>query len=90
LINHRVTGFVPGDVVNKARLAQRVGNDGLLPMVQFRVFCKASMPTGVSDALRATYRTQVLAEKDRAASLIALKDVVEAGGGVGTLYSRRS
>jgi probable addiction module antidote protein len=33
----------------------------------------------------AEYLAQVLAEKDSAAFLIALKDVVEAGGGVGSL-----
>lgn len=36
----------------------------------------------------AAYLGQVLAEKDRAAFLIALKDVVEAGGGVGALAGR--
>ncbi len=36
----------------------------------------------------AEYLAQVLAEKDRAAFLIALKDVVEAGGGVGSLANR--
>jgi probable addiction module antidote protein len=36
----------------------------------------------------AEYLAQVLAEKDSAAFLIALKDVVEAGGGVGHLASR--
>jgi probable addiction module antidote protein len=36
----------------------------------------------------AEYLAQVLAEKDRAAFLIALKDVVEAGGGVGALAGR--
>jgi probable addiction module antidote protein len=36
----------------------------------------------------AEYLAQVLAEKDRAAFLIALKDVVEAGGGVGGLAGR--
>lgn len=36
----------------------------------------------------AEYLAQVLAEKDSAAFLIALKDVVEAGGGVGTLAGR--
>ena len=36
----------------------------------------------------AEYLAQVLAEKDRAAFLIALKDVVEAGGGVGELAGR--
>ena len=36
----------------------------------------------------AEYLAQVLAEKDGAAFLIALKDVVEAGGGVGTLAGR--
>ena len=36
----------------------------------------------------AEYLAQVLAEKDRAAFLIALKDVVEAGGGVGKLAGR--
>ena len=34
------------------------------------------------------YLGQVLAEKDRAAFLIALKDVVEAGGGMGELAGR--
>jgi probable addiction module antidote protein len=34
------------------------------------------------------YLSQVLAEKDSAAFLIALKDVVEAGGGVGRLAGR--
>ncbi len=33
----------------------------------------------------AEYLARVLAEKDSAAFLIALKDVVEAGGGVGSL-----
>ena len=36
----------------------------------------------------AEYLAQVLAEKDNAAFLIALKDVVEAGGGVGRLAGR--
>jgi probable addiction module antidote protein len=36
----------------------------------------------------AEYLAQVLAEKDSAAFLIALKDVVEAGGGVGRLAGR--
>jgi probable addiction module antidote protein len=36
----------------------------------------------------AEYLAQVLGEKNRAAFLIALKDVVEAGGGVGTLAGR--
>jgi probable addiction module antidote protein len=36
----------------------------------------------------AEYLAQVLAGKDSAAFLIALKDVVEAGGGVGTLAGR--
>ena len=36
----------------------------------------------------AGYLAQVLAEKDNAAFLIALKDVVEAGGGVGALAGR--
>jgi probable addiction module antidote protein len=36
----------------------------------------------------AEYLAQVLAERDSAAFLIALKDVVEAGGGVGQLASR--
>jgi len=36
----------------------------------------------------AEYLAQVLAEKDSAAFLIALKDVVEAGGGVGGLAAR--
>ena len=36
----------------------------------------------------AEYLAQVLAEKDSAAFLIALKDVVEAGGGMGNLASR--
>ena len=36
----------------------------------------------------AEYLAQVLAEKDSAAFLIALKDVVEAGGGVGALAGR--
>ena len=36
----------------------------------------------------ADYLAQVLAEKDNAAFLIALKDVVDAGGGVGGLASR--
>ncbi len=36
----------------------------------------------------ATYLAQVLAEKDNAAFLIALKDVVEVGGGVGELAGR--
>jgi len=36
----------------------------------------------------AEYLAQVLGEKDSAAFLIALKDVVEAGGGVGTLAGR--
>jgi probable addiction module antidote protein len=36
----------------------------------------------------AEYLAQVLAEKDSAAFLIALKDVVEAGGGVGGLAGR--
>ncbi len=39
-------------------------------------------------AYAAQYLAQVLAEKDRAAFLIALKDVVEAGGGVGSLAGR--
>ena len=36
----------------------------------------------------AEYLAQVLAEKDSAAFLIALKDVVEAGGGLGRLAGR--
>src|SRR3989442_15772832 len=36
----------------------------------------------------AAYLAQVLAEKDSATFLIALKDVVEAGGGVGALAGR--
>ena len=36
----------------------------------------------------AEYLAQVLAERDSAAFLIALKDVVEAGGGVGNLAGR--
>jgi probable addiction module antidote protein len=36
----------------------------------------------------AEYLAQVLAENDSAAFLIALKDVVEAGGGVGNLAGR--
>ncbi len=36
----------------------------------------------------AEYLAEVLAQKDRAAFLIALKDVVEAGGGVGDLAGR--
>ena len=36
----------------------------------------------------AEYLAQVLAEKDNAAFLIALKDVVEAGGGVGSQIGR--
>ena len=36
----------------------------------------------------ADYLANVLAEKDNAAFLIALKDVVEAGGGVGELAGR--
>ena len=36
----------------------------------------------------AEYLAQVLAEKDNAAFLIALKDVVEAGGGMGNLAGR--
>ena len=36
----------------------------------------------------AEYLAQVLAEKDRATFLLALKDVVEAGGGVGELAGR--
>jgi probable addiction module antidote protein len=36
----------------------------------------------------AEYLAQVLAEKDSAAFLIALKDVVEAGGGMGSLAAR--
>jgi probable addiction module antidote protein len=36
----------------------------------------------------AEYLGQVLAEKDSAAFLIALKDVVEAGGGMGNLAGR--
>jgi probable addiction module antidote protein len=36
----------------------------------------------------AEYLAQVLAEKDNAAFLIALKDVVEAGGGMGNLARR--
>ena len=36
----------------------------------------------------AAYLAQVLAEKDNAAFLIALKDVVEAGGGMGNLAGR--
>ena len=36
----------------------------------------------------AEFLAQVLAEKDSAAFLIALKDVVEAGGGVGSLAAR--
>lgn len=36
----------------------------------------------------AEYLAQLLAEKDSAAFLIALKDVVEAGGGVGALAGR--
>jgi len=38
----------------------------------------------------AEYLAQVLAEKDSAAFLIALKDVVEAGGGVVNWPARRS
>ena len=38
----------------------------------------------------AEYLAQVLAEKDSAAFLIALKDVVEAGGGMGHLAGRVS
>jgi len=49
--------------------------------------------TGLLKRLRdpeyaAEYLTQVLAEKDSAALLIALKDVVEAGGGMGKLAGR--
>ena len=49
--------------------------------------------TGLIKRLRdpgyaAEYLAQVLAEKDGAAVLIALKDVVEAGGGVGQLAGR--
>src|SRR5579864_6560335 len=49
--------------------------------------------TGLQKRLRdpeyaADYLAPVLAEKDNAAFLIALKDVVEAGGGVGTLAGR--
>ena len=49
--------------------------------------------TGLLKRLRepeyaAEYLAQVLAEKDSAAFLIALKDVVEAGGGVGSLAGR--
>ena len=36
----------------------------------------------------AEYLAQVLAQKDSAAFLIALKDVVEAGGGMGSLAGR--
>lgn len=36
----------------------------------------------------AEYLAQVLAENDNASFLIALKDVVEAGGGMGALASR--
>lgn len=36
----------------------------------------------------AEYLAQALAEKDSAAFLIALKDVVEAGGGIGKLAGR--
>lgn len=36
----------------------------------------------------AEYLAQVLADKDNAAFLIALKDVVEAGGGMGRLAGR--
>jgi len=36
----------------------------------------------------AAYLAQVLEEADKAAFLIALKDVVEAGGGVGSLAQR--
>jgi probable addiction module antidote protein len=36
----------------------------------------------------AEYLAQVLAEKDKAAFLIALKDVVEAGGGIGPLAAK--
>ena len=36
----------------------------------------------------AEYLAQVLAEKDNVAFLIALKDVVEAGGGIGRLAGR--
>jgi probable addiction module antidote protein len=36
----------------------------------------------------AEYLAQVLAEKDSTAFLIALKDVVKAGGGVGSLSNR--
>jgi probable addiction module antidote protein len=36
----------------------------------------------------AEYLAQVLAQKDSAAFLVALKDVVEAGGGVGSLAGR--
>ena len=49
--------------------------------------------TGLKKRLRtpeyaAEYLAQVLAEKDSAAFLIALKDVVEAGGGMGSLAGR--
>lgn len=49
--------------------------------------------TDLSQRLRdpeyaAEYLAQVLAEKDNAAFLIALKDVVEAGGGMGNLAGR--
>ena len=50
---------------------------------------KADLLTRLADPeYAAEYLTQVLAEKDSAAFLIALKDVVEAGGGPGQLARR--
>ena len=50
---------------------------------------KADLLTRLADPeYAAAYLTQVLAEKDSAAFLIALKDVVEAGGGPGKLARR--
>ena len=50
---------------------------------------KADLKQRLADpGYAAEYLAQVLAEKDRAAFLIALKDVVEASGGVGRLAGR--
>ena len=52
---------------------------------------KAGLLKRLADpAYAAEYLAQVLAEKDNAAFLIALKDVVEAAGGVGGLAGRVS
>ena len=50
---------------------------------------KADLLKRLADpAYAAEYLAQVLAEKDSAAFLLALKDVVEAGGGMGELAGR--